>query len=230
MKLLRLIVAAALGAALWQGGARLWRSEALALKQVEVAGNRQVGADAVVSASRLRPGIHLLSISTGGVAVRVESLPWVHTARVERIVPSRVRITVTERQPAVVAVVGGVSYLVDSSGVVLEEGGADGLVRMLEIPPHPVAPGDVIALPQFSQALTILASLPDEIGSEVTAVRAATPDRITLELAGGVAVVYGAAERLQEKNYAILALIEAREGAVASIDVRVPRRPAVVPR
>lgn len=224
------------------GAVALWDSPALDLRRVEVGGNRRVGARDIVVASELSARDHLLRISTAGVAARVERSPWVARAHVERILPSSVRITVVERSPAAVVVVGPSSYLVDGEGVVLEKmttaamgatGAPGALPVVAELPLQGLVPGRHIPLPQLGQALTILHELPQAMRSRVSLVRAPSVEAIALELSGGPVILFGPAERLGDKRFALEAVASraAADGMVlASIDVRVPDRPAVLPR
>ncbi|MGH2688396.1 MAG: cell division protein FtsQ/DivIB [Actinomycetota bacterium] len=242
MKPLRVVAAAAAGAALTLGGVAVWDSPVLDLRTVEVGGNTRVEARDVVVASRLSDDDHLLRISTAGVASSVRESPWVSDARVERILPSTVRITVVERSPASVVPVGTASWFVDREGVVLEQVPAgttapsfegDRLPVVADLPVEAVLPGERLAPPQYRQALTVLHSLPAAVRERVTVVRAPTPDGFTLELSDGPEILFGSAEALRDKVFAVRALMEkaAADGLdLASIDVRVPTRPAARPR
>lgn len=100
MKLSRAFLGTVLLAGVVYGGWVLWHSSALELRRVEVAGNHHVTKEELAAVSGLAPGAHLLLLSTNRVADKIESLSWVRDVRVERIIPSRVRITVTERTSA----------------------------------------------------------------------------------------------------------------------------------
>ena len=229
---LALVLVAGLGA----GAVAVWDSPSLDLHKVEVGSNQRVAANDVVVASELTPRDHLLRISTSKVAARVERSPWVATADVERILPSSVRITVVERKPVAIVVAGPSSYMVDGEGVVLERVAGNGgskLPVIAELPVGSLEPGRRIGLPQYRQALTILASLPGGMAQKVDLVRAPSTETITLELAGGPAILFGPAEDLGDKRFALEAVTEkaAAEGmTLASIDVRVPKRPAALPK
>jgi cell division protein FtsQ len=242
MKPLRMAAAVAFGAALTLGGVALWDSPVLDLRTVEVGGNGRVAARDVVVASRLSDRDHLLRISTAEVASSVRRSPWVAQARVERILPSRVRITVVERTPAAVVLAGTTSWFVDGQGVVLEQvpqgttaPSFDGarLPVVAELPVEALMPGERVRPPQYRQALAVLGSLPAAVRERVGVVRAPSPDGISIELADGPVILLGSAEALPDKAFAVRALIDkaAADGmTLASIDVRVPARPAVRPR
>lgn len=231
VKPLRLfLLALFLGAASY-GALRVWDSSLLELKKVEVSGNQQVAKEEVVSAAALTSGVHLFDIATGDVAEKVESLPWIAQAEIERILPSTVRIVVTERSPEAVVIVLGKSWVVDGSGVVLGEG-ADAPLTILDLRVEDVAAGEKIESPAFGHAVRVYRSLPDDVAARVSAVKAATVDRISLVLADGVVVLFGGAEFLDEKNFAVKALLRRaeKEGRpLTYIDVRVPSRPATRP-
>lgn len=211
------------------GARAAWESSALQLQRVEVGGNTRVSKEEIVRKSGLTGGVHLLTISPSGTSKRIESIPWIANARVERVIPSTVRIIVEERLPQVVVVIGGGAFLVDSEGVVLERG-SDAAISILELPVGQVRPGQRISSQEFSQSLAVLRAIPAAVGSEVRFVRAASVETITLDLRGGESIVYGPPEYVGEKNFALTALLAdaGRRGeSPAVIDVRVPGRPAM---
>lgn len=231
MKPLRLIFAAALAAGIVYTGMVAARSPALDLKTVELVGAQsgRVSLADVVRAGGLRKGTSLLRLPTGRAADRIESLPWVLHARVERILPSKIRVTIQEATPAFVVVSGGAPWEVDKHGTVLERADT-GLVHILDIPLAGLHPGSKVSAPQFENAVRILQALTPPIRNRLNLVRAASVDRITLELVDGSSVIYGAAEQMADKNYAVRKLLELYDGRgvpLESIDVRVPSRPAV---
>jgi cell division protein FtsQ len=245
VKAVRAAVAVISGAALTVGAVNVWDSPVLDLREVEVGGNHRVEARDVAAASELSARDHLLRISTSSVASHVERSPWVARAYVERILPSKVRITVLERTPAAVVVAGPSSWLVDREGVVLEKvaaggagpsggaGGGRGLPTVAELPVSALVPGGDVGAPPYRQALAVLKSLPSAVRERVAVVRAPSAERISVELSDGPVILYGGAQRLGDKTFAVEALMEraAAEGmALASIDVRVPTRPAIRPR
>ena len=234
MRALQFVTAMAVGALLYQGAVVVHRSEVLELKTVEVSGNDggSVTTQELIDAAGLRRGQSLLEISTGEVVGRVSSHPWIAEARAERILPSKVRIEVIERRPAMVAFTGAGPYLVDRTGVVLEQG-TEALVKVVDLPATTrLSPGTRIAAPEFIHALSIFNALPREIRWSVQTIRAGSIDGIAIETSDGVSIFYGAAEKLEEKNYAAQSLLATPAVAGSKprvIDVRVPSRPAVRP-
>jgi cell division protein FtsQ len=59
------------------------------------------------------------------VAIAATRDPWVKAASVKRILPGTLRVTVTERTPGALAVIGGSVYVVDDGGFVMGPAGPD---------------------------------------------------------------------------------------------------------
>ncbi len=85
------------------------------VRHIDVSSGPHVRRDDVVALAGVGENDRLLLIDTDAVAARVASHPWVAGVRVDRRLPSGLRIEVTERQAAAVAALGGL-YLVDQNG------------------------------------------------------------------------------------------------------------------
>ncbi|MBW3588970.1 MAG: FtsQ-type POTRA domain-containing protein [Actinobacteria bacterium] len=229
MRVIRWIVALVVAAGLGFGGSVLWRSSLLELRRVEVAGNSELSKEEVVAETGLRRGVHLLSVDTGTVAGRVRSNPWIDDVRVERILPSTIRISVNERTPvALITAITG-TYLIDGSGVVLEQGQRD-LLLIEDVTPEVVEPGTTLDLPQLRHVFEILPELDPSLSARLKSVSARSVDRITFVLDTDTRILFGAAEEIEEKNFAARALLKRAETdskVIEYLDVRVPGRPAV---
>lgn len=234
MKLLKVLALLLVGAALYQGVQAVAGSRSLQLDKFDVEGNTEarISTETVIEATGAEVGDQLLGISTQKVSGELEKLPWVAEATVERILPSTLRISIDEREPSFVIQTGQGPFLADGRGLVLQEGSED-LINLVEMPLRPIRPGTRISTPEFSHASRILRSLPAEIRSRVTRILASSIDQIQFETGTGPLIYYGAAEKVDEKNFAIETLLERTKGAlpaVAVIDVRVPARPVTRPR
>ncbi len=187
----------------------------------------------VTEAASSAVGRNILLVNTAEVAAAVEALPWVAQADVDRILPNTLRIRVSERVPAIVLTIGAARWTLDASGVVLTSGTpVKGLPEIAGLPLDEVEPGRRIEGPEARGALSVWTSLPRPIKSTVEAIFAPTIERITVSLAGGTLIRYGAPERMAEKNEVlatILARLEAEGTSVEYIDIRVPTSPALGP-
>ena len=206
-------------------------SPLLRVTDVLVEGAERTPEAAVVNAADLGRHDHLFLLDADAVAGRVEELPWVRSADVDRILPGKVRISIKERRPAIVLLVGGDRWTLDATGRVLQAGDA--------VPGLPVLTGGVMARPvpgnivdgaSARHALRAWRTLPARVRTRVRGIVAPTLERITFVLDDGTQVRYGAAEHLRAKNAALLAVlarVEAEGRTPTYIDVRVPATPAV---
>jgi len=96
----------------------LHTSERFAVTEVDVVGAKLLSPAEICRVSGLYPGISLFVIDADEVADRVESMPRVRHAEVDRQPPHHVAITVDEREPVAV-IDAGQQLEVDSEGVVL---------------------------------------------------------------------------------------------------------------
>jgi cell division protein FtsQ len=116
-----LVVIAALGGA-WL----LSRSALFDVDRITVEGTSRLSADDVLAAAAVQVGEPMLAVNSSEVARRVERLPWIASATVDRSISGELTIAVVERT-AVATMVdeSGTPVLVDGSGRVL---GPPGLV------------------------------------------------------------------------------------------------------
>ncbi len=148
---LRLGVAALLVVALVGGGVWLWRSgtvEAMAVaarhrvfaataeaglsvRQVLLEGRGETSRGALMRALRVRRGQPILTFDPAGAKARLEALPWVRSAAVERRLPDIVYVRLVERRPMALWQNHGHVVLVDREGVVITD---NGLERFADLP------------------------------------------------------------------------------------------------
>jgi cell division protein FtsQ len=113
---------AGLSAAVVVGRFLLYSPQMMLLKpdQVEVVGNRIVSREAVVQQFLRDRGHGVLRIPLNMRRSAVEELPWVESASVQRILPNRVRVGLTERTPVAFVRIGRELALIDAHGVILD--------------------------------------------------------------------------------------------------------------
>jgi cell division protein FtsQ len=88
--------------------------------QVELAGNHVVTREAVLQQFARDRGRSILRIPLDARRSTLEELSWVETASVQRILPNRIRVELTERTPVAFLRNGTDLALIDSHGVILE--------------------------------------------------------------------------------------------------------------
>lgn len=209
------------------------RSPLVGLEEIEVVGVDRLDEAEVRDAAGLELGTSTLRLRLGRVEERVEELPAVRDAQASRADPLTVRIEVTERVPVLEVRGGGATVLVDRDGMVLAEGGRDGLpqVRLDGAPP---APGEAVdADPALANAFNAWRWQTGPLRAQIVRFDAAGPTDLTLQLADGPAVRFGRAARIEEveeKARALGAILEdVGDTDVAVIDVRAPSAPFVEP-
>lgn len=206
------------------GGVALVRSPLFEVDGIEVSGMRMLSRNEVLAASGLRIGMNVLSVDTSGVRQRLERIPLVASAKVERIYPSQVKIQVTERKPSAVAIVGGTAWLIEARGA---------LMTKVAAPPAGLPVVKVTAPPEsyaLSEALRLWVALPAWAKSKTSALTAPEPTLISA-LIGGTQVIFGSADDVLPKMQAVIAIFaraKTDRRRVSRIDVRAPHRPAAV--
>jgi cell division protein FtsQ len=100
----------------------MYSPQVLLLKpaQVGLAGNHVVSRDAVLQQFARDRGRSILRIPLDARRSALEELSWVETASVQRILPNRIRVELTERTPVAFLRNGTDLALIDSHGVILE--------------------------------------------------------------------------------------------------------------
>lgn len=234
MKGRRLAVGLGVVALLVLAAAAFWESPWLKLHDIQVVGTGHTTRAQVVGAAALVPGTRLTEISSATVERRVDRLPWVASATVTHVLPSTVRIAVTERVPAVVlqAPSGGFGdqrdYLVDATGAVLAAG-STGYPLLTGITQTALVPGGRVTASAFSAAIAVLESLPSPLRAQLAQIEAASPSAVTVALTNRTTIDYGAPSDLAAKNADVVALLGTGHSYV-TIDVEAPDHPASVAR
>ncbi len=224
-----LLVGAAALCVLVVGGWFLLHTRLFSARVVTVTGSLHTPSAAVVAAAGLGQLTPLLDVNPAAAAARVETLPWVQRATVERDWPDGVSIAVVERTPvAVVAAAGGAWAEVDATGRVLAVSATapTGILKVAA-PVTAGAPGTALA-PGALPGLTVAASLPPAFVGQVTEVDVGPGGAVTLRLTTPVTVDLGSTAQLSAKYEDVAALLA---GATLTsgdvLDVSVPESPVV---
>lgn len=212
-----LLLAVAVAALVVLGGLAwlVFGSSVLGVRDVTVQGAKLVSAAEVERIAEVPDGQPLATVDLGAIATRVSGLPPVATVSVARQWPGTVLIRITERAPAFAIETAGGYWIADDQGVVFDSAAQ---------PPKGVL---VARVPSNDTRLirdlgTVLRALPAEVRSKLRLVAAQTPDSITLDLPGGVTVIWGSAEQSELKAQVLSRLME-RDHRV--YDVSAPSNP-----
>lgn len=232
---LHVLVTLAVAVVVIVGGLVLVHSSVFGVKVVTVGGSHpHTTSAAIVAAAGLGGQPPLIDVSTGGVAAKVEALPYVAKATVSLGWPDAVHITVTEREAALTMAGPGTSWSVlDGTGRTLAVGAARpaGLpVLIVHDARGPVPPAAVgHALPAIAHSgLAVSRSLPRAFSAQVVSVTEAADSTVSLALDSGLTVLLGTASNLSQKYEDIASIIaNASLRGAKTIDVTVPQSPTV---
>ena len=114
---------AAIAAAAYYGTRFLLYSPSMLLlkpEQIELTGNHVVTREAVLKQFVEDRNRSVLRMSLDLRRSQLEQIPWIESATVERILPNRLRIELTERTPIAFVRNGGEVALIDAHGVILD--------------------------------------------------------------------------------------------------------------
>ena len=207
------------------------RTPLLDVDRVTVTGTDRTTVDQVRNAAGIAPDEPLLSVDPGAVEARVEELPWVASARVERSWPSTVKVQVTEREPvALVQVTENLAALIDAEGWVV---GVES--RPADQPTNPTGPLVLTGIDEpVAEGERLDATARDALAVAVAAaermpgVVAAVSTELDAELVEGGAIRFGSLEDLDDKvTAAMTVLSEVDTSCLEVLDVRVPGSPAL---
>jgi cell division protein FtsQ len=190
----------------------------------------------IIDAAGLEGHPPLISVDPGAAAGRVEALPFIASADVERHWPDGVKVVVTERVPkAVIAGPGSSWSIVDATGRTLEVLPArllpPGLIILSAHTPtgvvQPARVGGMLGK-AAAFALTVSRTLPPAFEAQVVSVTEAADGTVSLGLNSGITVLLGTDSDLNAKYEDVAAIIaHASLHGATIIDVTVPQSPAV---
>ncbi|NLH71033.1 MAG: FtsQ-type POTRA domain-containing protein [Brooklawnia sp.] len=205
-------VLAGIVAAVWLVGF----SSVLETRDVSVQGNELTSSEQVLDAAKVPLGTPLARLPGAAIRQRVLALPAVADVALHRKWPNSLVIEVFERELVYQRLDSGSYQWVDADG------------RVFRILPER-APGVVAVTSSNEQRMladvaTVVAALPPQVAEATERVEASTIDHIVVLLVDGRSIVWGNADKSDEKSAVLLALLD-MPGTV--LDVSVPSHPAI---
>ena len=150
----------------------------LAVSDVVVQGRSRTSPDSILAALGAKRGTPIFAIDPAAAKLRLEAIPWVRTASVERILPGTLRVRLDERVPLALWQRNGRLELVDRDGVVLPTQHVDEFGNLL------VLVGD--DAPKEGAALLDMLAAEPQIETHVTAAVRVGGRRWNLHLDSGI--------------------------------------------
>jgi cell division protein FtsQ len=200
-------------------------SPVLDVDRVVVTGADHLTKAQVRAATGVHTHDHLLFVDTGAATRRIEQLPWVESARVQRRFPGTLDVAVKEYVPA--------AYVRVTGGVMLIAANGHVIARAVAPPPHTVEVRGVRRAPNAGELLAppdaagIVGALPAALAQRVAAIDVGG-DRLALALIADGEIRLGDSTDLASKSASALAVLGHLGAArFAYIDVSIPGRPVV---
>jgi cell division protein FtsQ len=228
-------LALALGAclAILAGGAYVAARETslFALRTLEVRGAQPPVVVAVEQALEPLEGTSLVSLDASDVERRLEALPAVRSAQVDRRFPHTIDVRVVQERPVAVVRLGDASWLVAASGRVIEALDLGELSRLPRIwldetAPVP-EPGATLTAEQGAGAARAVAEIPAGFPARVQSVRGSA-DELLFVLASSTELRLGPSVDVRRKLLvagAVLEELRRERTRLTYLDVSLPERP-----
>lgn len=235
--------AAGIAAAVIAGRFLLYSPEMLLLKpdQIEISGNHIVAREAILEKFYRDRGHSVVRIPLEARRSAIEQLSWVESASVQRILPNRIRVELTERTPVAFLRVGTELALIDAYGVILDRPAGEDLH-------FPIVTGLSENLPReerqrrmqtYQQFLQQIDSVKADSSDQVSEVDLSNPKDLRAVMAGfpgsensqAVTIHFGAPEfsgkyRMLIDNFKQW---QANAGCVQSVDLQFSRQVVLNP-
>lgn len=187
-----------------------WFTPVLSVRTVRIEGAVAVPEQQVRDVLEIPSGRSIFRIDTNAVARRVASIPKVGTARVQRVFPATVRVTVVERTAVLFYDSQEGAHLLDADGVEFAvEPTPIGVPKL--ITDHPGG-----ADPVTRAAVSVLAIVPPALAVQVSEVAARSISDISLNLKDGRTVLWGGSDDAERKAAVVLPLLT-RPGTVFDV-------------
>ena len=196
-------------------------SPIVAVRTVQVEGAKYADAALVRSVSDSLKGKSVLTVDTKTASERLESDPWVKSARITTSLPSRVLIQINERIP--VAWFLGVdnrARVIDEDGLVLSvvDGRPTQYMWIEGTGPNLTAGASSAAA--YRAAGQLAMSLPSELAPMVKHLGVAGTEEITMTLKTGTVINFGAPVDMRNKLVNVVVLLRRQDvNSIVGIDV-----------
>lgn len=211
-------------------------------EQIEIAGNHVVARQAIVDRFYLDRGRSVLRVPLEDRRRGLEALPWVEQASVQRILPNRIRVEVTERTPVAFLRSGTDLSLIDAHGVILDRpGGQEYQFAIVTGVPESLSREDrerrVQTYQEFMKGIDLVKAGSSERVSEVDLVNPKDLRVVMTGLAGAgsnaqaVTIHFGQSDFVNKYRMLVenFAQWQVNAGRVQSIDLQYTRQVVVNP-
>jgi len=195
----------------------------LKVRYINVRDNSRLSTDEVIALLDGLKGHHILTLDLAEWRKRLLRSSWIEDATVRRVLPSAVEVTLVERRPLGISRIGDRLYLVDPSGVVIDEYGP--AYREIDLPiiRGLASPGETqefaVNVERAELAARVLSSLSRrDIADRISEVDVTDPYSAAVILEGDPAVIKLGREDFLERLQSYLELSAALRERIPNID------------
>lgn len=225
----------------------LSHTSAFSITEVEASDTTHVSADSIVRLANVQDGTTLLNVDTKAIEANLERNPWILSATITREFPDKLRIDVTERQPAYLVVMGSgnLAWYLGPDNVWIEpkrietEGDESvtdaamtlaqdtGSVVITEVPTSvsPVA-GTICTDDEILSVISFQNQFSNDLKSQIVCYSAPDTNGISCVLSCGVQISLGSASNIDSKETVINQVLAEYSGQITFLNVRVPSKPS----
>ena len=90
------------------------------IKTVQVVGNKQITSEQIISLSKIEKEMNLFKVSNKDVITNIKENPYVKKVEIKRVLPSGIKIIITERESNFMLEHGSSYAYIDNQGYILE--------------------------------------------------------------------------------------------------------------
>lgn len=225
----------------------LSHTSAFTITEVDADDSAHVTADSIVRLANVQDGSTLLNVDTDAIQKNLERNPWILSANITREFPDKLKIIVTERQPAYLVVMGtgNLAWYLGPDNIWIEpkriEVSGDqsvtdaamslasqtGSVVITDVPSSvsPVA-GSACTDDEILTVVAFQQQFSDDMKSQIVCYSAPETNSVSCVLSSGVQVSLGAASNIDSKETVIKQVLQEYAGQITYLNVRVPSKPS----
>ena len=192
--------------------------------QIVVRGNQRLSKGEVLAVMNGLRGENLFATDLDLWRRRVMRSPWVRDAALRRSLPSTVEVVIVERQPVGIGRINGETYLVDESGVVIDQYGpqyADFDLPIIDgLTAAPNEDGSSVDAARAELAARVIAAVRprQDVARQLSQIDVADPHNAAVILSGDPAVIYVGDEMFLQRLQSYVQLAPALRQRVPDID------------
>jgi cell division septal protein FtsQ len=205
---------------------RLQRSGYFVVGRVQITGAQQLDQQEILNRAAVT-GRRIYDVNTVQVAAAVDQIPMVKTATVRRIWPNTIAIAIEQRTPWGTWQIGGVNYLLDNTGTVIDIVSQPWPTNIYELDAAPgLLPGDHVDPDAVKIAQILVEQLPPVMSQEVAKLEYSRDYGLEIVTAQNLSVRIGDSQGLNYK-LAVWQALNTKIGAsrLHFIDLRSVDRP-----